>query len=127
MTQDIKELLELAALACGIDACAVGDYGVDDDGLWLKGGRTEDNHKYWAPHMNDGDGARMETQLGIGLHRLRQVVEAFVDRDSPTSEMYYDPEITWSEHYADHNGNRQAARRMASLRVAAEIWRRMKT
>lgn len=121
MTQDIRELLELAALACGYENFAICE-GEGWCTVRINGRQTA-----WNPRLDDGDGARMETQLGIGLHRLRQVVEAFVDRDSPTSEMYYDPEITWSENYADHNGNRQAARRMASLRVAAEIGRRMKT
>lgn len=110
MTQDIRELVDLAALACGYtlkdDYDANGDYWP-----WC-----EELEQHWHP-LDDGDGARMEAELLIWPEWWDNCVHAGRRGEGP---------LFPAEKYADHNGNRQTARRMASLRVAAEIGRRMK-
>lgn len=120
MTQNIRELLELAALACGYEWVSAVERS-DGRGVMhivVRSKTTEWLPAYWAPHIDDGDGARMEAQLLVDV----QWGDAAV-----FCSHYKRPQDHVREAYADHNGNRQAARKMASLRVAAEIGRRMKT
>lgn len=67
----------------------------------------------FSPLTDDGDCARMEAQLGLsilwfkdyvlsGKGRLHQVIDC-----------------------EDHNGDKNAARRAASVAIAVEIWRLM--
>lgn len=122
MTQDIKELLELAALACGVEVTPV-EIRPADRSLPVEfiGYRAELSQVaprgWWNPHLDDGDGARMEEKLSINLSWDDYSVTAVSEHRL----------VLVNERRSDHNGNRQAARRMASLRVAAEIGRRMKT
>ena len=115
MSQDIRELLELAAKACGY---SIHDWC--DGAAWAyKIGSELDFYGElpifkWAPHLDDGDGARMEAQNYIQLSFYDSYVRANLHGDSGCVEKY-----------KNHNGDRQAARKMASLRVAAEIGRRM--
>lgn len=108
MTDDIKELLTLAAKACGrsvkfTDSPKGGCYLLD-------GGEAAG---WWAPHLDDGDGARMEAELTISVE--------WHSYDVAASSICPGPSIRTKEEYADHNNDRQAARRWASLRAAAAI------
>lgn len=123
MTQDIKELLELAAKACGYE---VFGYGGDDKCVIRFADIGPDDVVEWSPHLDDGDGARMEAQLGVEFKwkHLSVTATAVKDDAAPYSNSYF--KATCIEFFLNHNGDRQAARRMASLRVAAEVGRRMK-
>ena len=107
MKQDIKELLELAAKACGYTL-------VDDDGL--RGPWCNEAGCRWRPDLDDGDGARMEAELGLTVRWAANFVEV---RDSVKGFLYACDIYTTP-------GDKNSGRRMASLRVAAEIGRRMK-
>jgi hypothetical protein len=107
VTDDTKDLLTLAAKACGIEHPG-GDHSIANDGrLW-----DCKNLRWWNPLVDDGDGARMEEKLDLHLSWLSAGVSS-------------GPKMTY-ERFSDHNGNRQAARRWASLRAAAQIGKGMK-
>lgn len=110
MNQDIKQLLELAALACGYTLIDDGD----ERGPWCS-----ETGSRWRPDLDDGDGARMEAGLRIevGWNDVCAIALGY------TGERKL---FRWAVPSETHNGNRQAARRMASLRVAAEVGRGMK-
>lgn len=116
MSDNIKELLELAALACRYK---VYDASHPELGIKILVG---DDVRIWAPHLDDSDGAWMEAELSLMLVWQKDHVACW--------HRFYEGEqlieFVHDAQYADHNGNRQAARRMASLRVAAELGRRMK-
>lgn len=88
-----REQLELAAKACG-----------EDFNSYLSVG--------WNPLTDDGDCARMEARLGICVDWQPAYVSA----------------MTWNKSgkvvfFKDYNGDKNAARRAASVAVAAEIGR----
>ena len=107
-----REQIELAAKACGL----VTQY-LDERSQWLlvEGVRTplQGKHRwYWNPLEDDGDCARMEAQLGIEL-------TWFFDRvDALACDV-----ATFVRYFKDHAGDKNAARRAASVAVAAEIGR----
>ena len=97
-----KEQLELAARACGL---IPKEFGGNADFMfgvlsWFK------------PHLDDGDCARMEAQLGICIDWTSLCVYATVVGVTQKSELF-----------TRHNGDKNAARRAASVAVAAEIGR----
>ena len=109
-----RELLELAAKACGLAAkyTTENSKSLLAEGPWnpLLGKHCW----YWNPLADDGDCARMEAQLGLsilwfkdyvlsGKGRLHQVIDC-----------------------EDHNGDKNAARRAASVAVASEIGRALR-
>lgn len=99
MADDIRELLKLAAKATGIQHDGVGY--VSPAGIPMN----------WNPLTNPGDGALMEAHLEIEIYWFDGVVRA---------RAWGVPIVTGA-----FNGDKQAARMLASLRVAAEIGRRM--
>ena len=101
---DEKEMLEYAAKAMGIARIKWHD---EYPGGWLDGCGAPST--WWNPVTGDGDCARMEAALGIN-------VEWF-------EEWVYCGQV--SADYADHNGDKQKARRYASTRCAAEVGRAM--
>jgi hypothetical protein len=109
---EVKELLTLAAKACGyitVQYCDhLGWQVVFEDGV----------SSWWHPGKWDGDCFRMETELYTEITWTDKTVTAEVWG-------YGLLEAQNSEHFADHNGDKNAARRLASLRVAAELGRRM--
>jgi hypothetical protein len=117
MNHDIKELLTLAAKACGKDLT---------DWLWIGNqagfylAAPFNPPEYWAPHIDDGDCFRMETELEFNVSWFTESVLA------ATWSTEDNDVISRCEHFKDHNGDKNAARRLASLRVAAELGRRMK-
>lgn len=113
-----REQLELAAKACG--------FYTEWDGVaiyvWIgKPSKFPPNASFnhfspdwavWNPARDDGDCARMEAQLGIEL-------TWFFDRvDALACDV-----ATFVRYFKDHNGDKNAARRAASVAVAAEIGR----
>lgn len=107
-----REMLEYAAKACGYTP----------DGSFGRGllvvvnvGQRDQRAFGFDPLHDDGDGARMEATLGISVDWTSTYVMA-------DSEKLPDCMI---EPFNPHNGDKQAARRLASLRVAAEIGRAM--
>jgi hypothetical protein len=120
MTQDKKELLELAARASGI----VGNW--ERDKAFVQE-RYYFNVPYaahgmlsgfrWDPLTDDGDCARLEEKLKIDL-AWREGPEGYIRTTTGGVFIF--------EYYADHNNDRQAARRLASTRAAAEVGRGMK-
>lgn len=75
-------------------------------------------HEDWRPLTDDGDEACLEAALGLNV--LWCDAGVFVGRH------IHGPAATASwEFYKDHGGDKQAARRNAGVRAAAEIGRSM--
>ena len=104
-----REQLELAAKACGYvierwmnDSSATAICGMDKNGI-----------KVWEPLHDDGDCARMEAALGID-----------VEWEIFTREVWSScGNVEIMERFKDYDGDKNAARRAASVAVAAEIGR----
>lgn len=69
----------------------------------------------WNPLADDGDEARLEAALGLNV--------LWGSRTVSVGRKHFGPFV---ERYQEHNGDRQAARRRAGARAAAEIGRNMK-
>ena len=114
-----SELLELAAKAAGIaiDKSPHNGGGHGNTGFDILGNVILDwhNNKTWNPLYDDGDCARLEETL------LLEVKWDSYGVSVGESNLW--PEI---EKYTAHDGNKQAARRMATVRAAAAIGRDMK-
>ncbi|MDH5640875.1 MAG: hypothetical protein OEY28_06240 [Nitrospira sp.] len=127
MNHDIKELLTLAAKACGYtlvwgEAYRVGDDIVDcTDMPYIKSDSPDEFDAYWTPHLDDGDCFRMETDMVVSVIWKKHHVSGFCRPDLGATEI----EIFCHEKYKDHNGDKNAARKLASLRAVAELGRRM--
>jgi hypothetical protein len=108
---DLKELLTLAARACGM---TIAKWAQDDDPVV----KLPDGHEFgWNPLTYKGDGAEMEDKLRISVVRWSVYVQAIATWNESAIEVTVD--------YADHH-DEGTARRWASLRVAAAIGRSMK-
>lgn len=107
-----RELLELAAKAMG---CGIKESRFQPGQMVIQ--THEHEWTLWNPLNEDGCGARMEATLGIDIEWLCGAVAANVDP--------HEPGISVLERYDAHGGDKQAARRLASLRAAAEIGRAM--
>ena len=102
--QSDRELLELAAKACG--EVTPSWYGNQSylDGVLSR----------WNPLTDDGDSRRLEVAVGITIHRSMTAVMAGIEGD-----------FGCEENFDAHNGDCCAATRIAVLRAAAEIGRAM--
>jgi hypothetical protein len=118
---DLKEVLPLAARACGYritwgEKYNLGDTEVDcTDIAYVQSDSPDESPCYWNP-LTPGDGAEMEDKLRISVMR------------SPDGKVW--SHVGAYEHFAiedpaDHPDEGKA-RRWASLRVAAAIGRSMK-
>ena len=107
MSEDTKELLTLAAKACGYEL----HWETKPDYAWFE---DDNGQQEWAPHLDDGDGARMEAKLCLDV--------AWGADNVVTSTPIGRGHI---EYYANHNGDEQAARRWASMRAAAQAGKGM--
>ena len=122
MNTELKELLTLAAKACGQEVWFPRMNGGKDQGgnrIILEPCHTKNaagKVVEWAPRLDDGDNSRMEGKLRIDLAWCDGLgeVTALLQGIPPTNEKY-----------ADHGGDEQAARRWASLRAAAQKGRGM--
>ena len=100
-----RDYLELAAKAAGIDYHAT----LEDGTRCIHDGRG-----YWNPLADDGDEARLEASLGLNI--------LWQSRTVTVGRKHFGP---CEERYQDHGGDKQAARRRAGVRAAAEIGRSM--
>lgn len=122
-----RELLELAAKAVGMKIGKkpeVGERWSEGITYWRDGmcgyvagvvevtgfDREGPITKTWSPGYQDGDCARMEAEIGLNVEWWTDSVTVFRPGFAAANIQY-----------GSHNGDKQAARRMASLRVAAEI------
>jgi len=109
-----RELLELAAFALGLKKAAYYFFKPHDG--WPAAEcitHFEDGEpgvKSWAPLSDDGQCARMESNL---LINVRWELEYVIASDAGCFKC--------RELYKKHGGNRAKARRRASVRVAAKI------
>lgn len=108
---NLRELLELAAKAAGIDA-HITDHGGrvrDQDGDYMDP---------WAPESDDGDSRRLQVACGIDLQIWPDRAAALWDRSAPGARPIHIERNEW------HEDDAQAAR-WAVLRASAEMGRRM--
>ena len=93
-----RELLELAAKAAGMDI------------EWQPCGWAHDNNTgcEWNPITDDGDEARLEAALGLGV--------LWGSRTVTVGRKHFGP---FEERFQEHHGDKQAARRRAGVRAAA--------
>ena len=107
-----REQLGLAAKACdieidhwrgGMPMVIIWEYGIGEC-------------RAWNPKHDDGDCARMEARLGIDLIWFDDKVRALAREYGHRRTAFFE----------DHNGDKNAARRAASLAVAAEIGRALR-
>jgi hypothetical protein len=102
------ELLKVVAKAIGHEETKVGERG------WFYLCTYQDNPKEWElwnPLNDDGDCARIETILEIELQWHDNGVQAG-KRGNPVGVFCF---------YSDHGGDKNAARRQASVEFAAAI------
>ena len=108
---DNRKLLELAALAAGIRY-----NGFDEDRgcdiWWLP---DQSRYDKWNPLEDDGDALRLAV-------RLRIEVEPWIHGDSACARAACEDVLIDEPHYGD---DPERATRLAIVRVAAEIGRRM--
>ena len=111
-----REMLEFAAKACGL-RLVFDQNGVPRNATYYAPDSNVFSMPVWNARADDGDCARMEAALGIWLRWETELVEAYVYfHNYCTDEGVY---------FSHHNGDRNAARRMASCMVAAQIGRDM--
>lgn len=131
-----RELLEWAARAMGVfltrEKMAKASPGFqwcgEDEPYFTEDGAmngtvfwyTEDGEiggterRTWTSLHNSGDCAEMEAALTLSVLWRHNRVVVYATDDGETTELA-------EELYADHNGDKQAARRWASTRCAAEL------
>ena len=119
-----RELLELAAKAAGVK------YSVRDDeyykthkffGLWIVYDYepSEYTRRYWNPLTDDGDALRLAVKLSF-CHTQ------WFNHDPPDVMIgYKTPDGKGHNWIEDHNGDPEAATRLAITRAAAEVGRAM--
>jgi hypothetical protein len=113
---DLKDLLPLAARACGRELV----WNDHEQPGYYSEWRGLPQWNEWNPAEEPGDGAEMEDKLRISVRRALNGVAAEVyEHFEPRSKAYA------REAFADHP-DEGTARRWASLRVAAAIGRSMK-
>jgi hypothetical protein len=101
-TQELRTMLEAAAKVSGVE----GQW-IEATHRYPRGWFRCSNQHEWSPQDDDGDCARMEAALQLDV--LWGDYAVLVQSEQSEG----------SEFYADHNNDRQAARRWASLRAAA--------
>ena len=98
-----RELLELAAKAAGRGS------------QWWMESVWNSPDREWDPLTDDGDEARLEAVLGLNV--------LWGSRTVTVGRKPFGP---FEEQYQEHGRDKQAARRRAGVRAAAEIGRNMK-
>ena len=113
-----REMLELAALAAGIELIGPVEKFIVQFDERHKGGFVVRNERggdsAWNPLADDGDALRLAVKLRIEVDFFLADVQAKNDHTDPVFELF-------SEH-----ANPYAATRRAITRAAAEIGRQMK-
>ena len=102
-TDDTRKLLELAAKAAGIE----WPQNLTSAQIQIEGMR------YWNPIESSADCGELEAKLMVCVQWFQ---------DAVTTHCHTATKLQLAtEKYADHNGDRQAARRMAVTKLAAKI------
>ena len=117
MTTDTKELLTYAAKAVGLELDEFSYVEKPNTPAYF----TAKNYVgRWNPATDDGDSARLRTALEMD-------VEWYVNGRVKVAVYFYDKyeRASKGENAADHSGDKNAALRWATLKLAAEIGRRM--
>lgn len=118
MTNEIKELITLAAKAMGYVI-----ESIDGDVCFRYNKFPDPEESYgltkWNPYISDSDCFRMETELEIDVLFFKRGERVEANNGLPEDHRDF---ISWTNEYGT---DKAAARRLASLRVAAEIGRRM--
>ncbi len=120
MNAQHRELIELAALAVGLKADKSRRNGApaDNDGFDLAGNMVLDWHngRTWNPRHFDDDTFRLQVTLRLTMNP---------DASQTEQATVYRADIGWiTEKHEDHP-DAFAAARMATLRAAAEIGKRL--
>lgn len=108
-----REMLELAAKAAGYSVAFAPHMSMQcEDGIYYTHDRDYPHEGrfgscWWNPLHDDGDEARLESVLDLDVLWLDNSVVVRMTK----------------ENYSDHAGDKQAARRLAGTRAAAEIGR----
>ena len=118
MTDEDKNLLELAAKAAGLKNYR---YCPAEDGLHacIEYDDEDDCTVVWMPHLDDGDALRLAVHLGFGICKDHDAIRG------EFCEVFYRPrkyarQKSCIEYYKDHP-DQVAATRRAIVRAAAEI------
>lgn len=111
---EIRELLELAAKAAGYNAKWCDFDGMDIRVGYQGGMCLKDQDCYWNPYHDDGDSRRLEVRLTLSVIH---------STGGAAMVMSHDMGVSITETPSD--GDSEAATRLAVLRAAAEIGRRM--
>ena len=102
-----REQLELAARACGIEV----EFYETRGQLFCRKSNDYGPNNRWNPKHDDGDCARMEAALDIDVVWYPNSVSCETENSARV------------RYFKDHNGDKNAARRAASVAVASEIGR----
>lgn len=106
-----RELLELAALAAGIDPLYWTENG------WLCETQDSSPRYLWNPLTNDGDALRLAVKLRLGIN---------ITSGCQWTSITYFHHNNMPYVSIDHNDDAYAATRRAIVRAAAEIGKEMK-
>ena len=107
-----KDLLELAAKAAGNGANSWSDY---QQCLFTTHGPYPNTYKKWNPLADDGDEARLEAVLALGVIWYPVGVQVGPAVCGPnTGSAFF-------EYFDQHAGDKQSARRLAGVKAAASI------
>jgi len=104
-----QEQFEFAAKAVGIVVLK----DINDKFIWDE--RNYDQSYYWNPRDDGADSFRLETELELDVVWYREYIKV----------RSCDERFWKLESFSDHNGDKDAARRAASFRVAVEIGKAM--
>jgi hypothetical protein len=109
-----RELLEWAAKAAGIDAPYEKEWGGMLIPVTIK--EPDDGYEFWNPLVDDGDEARLESDLGLLVIWDSEgvTVGGVITSDGDVACGFFEP-------FHEHGGDKRAARRWAGVRAAAEI------
>jgi len=114
-----RELLEMAALAAGYEG-TVTEYANGHVEMGLRNHFNPHGGNVWLPLIDDGDEARLEATLGLSVNWYPAMVlvgPAVRGINAGTAH---------AEYFDKHNGDKQAARRLAGVRAAAAIGKAIK-
>lgn len=114
-----RELLEMVARAIKLPlGGGYGEWYQSEDGSFSQLVGIGESATSWNPLTDDGDEARLEADLSLDVEWAPGSVGVM--------KFDAEPVIGAVEFFDDHAGDRQAARRRAGVRAAAEIGRAMK-
>ena len=119
MTPELRELLELSAKAMGYEVMPPQPI----DGEWIWCGDGQGRPFTWIPHRDKAQCFDMECALKIRIEWDKTTLPGVMASHEHSDELG-DVSVA-AELFEWHNNNRAKARMRASLRVAAEIGRRM--